>query len=176
VTVTIHSVRDAAGLQAKLVAAGIPAVVDYVPDGKACAPGRFTPASGGLSTASFHMGAPGSEGVTDGPATFTFRKDEFKPGQTLVLTNSLGANVSATTQAVAAGTVKPCEPVDAPSIADTAPPAHGGSSSGAASERTRPDLSGAAVVEGGLSTGGSVGGDTTAGGEPTLETHLGTTP
>jgi hypothetical protein len=33
VTVQIHSLRDAAGLQSSLRAAGVPAVVDYVPDG-----------------------------------------------------------------------------------------------------------------------------------------------
>src|SRR4051812_4683219 len=36
VTVEINSLRDAAGLQEKLRAAGIPAVVDYTPFGKMC--------------------------------------------------------------------------------------------------------------------------------------------
>ncbi len=38
VTVTVKSLKDAAGLQRALIAAGIPAVVTYTPTGKTCAP------------------------------------------------------------------------------------------------------------------------------------------
>jgi len=38
VTVVINSLRDAEGLEQKLREAGVPAVVQYLPDGKKCAP------------------------------------------------------------------------------------------------------------------------------------------
>lgn len=45
VTVTISRLSDAAGLQAQLRAAGIPAVIDYTPPGKACREPRGRPAA-----------------------------------------------------------------------------------------------------------------------------------
>jgi len=46
VTVTIHSLQDAAGLQRKLRAAGVPAVVDYAAGGVPCVAGATPPAGG----------------------------------------------------------------------------------------------------------------------------------
>jgi hypothetical protein len=46
VTVTIHSLKDAAGLQRKLRAAGVPAVVDYAAGGVPCVAGATPPAGG----------------------------------------------------------------------------------------------------------------------------------
>src|SRR5437867_1311857 len=44
VSVEINSLSDAAGLESKLREAGIPAVVQYLPPGKACKQPWFTPA------------------------------------------------------------------------------------------------------------------------------------
>jgi len=64
VTVSIRSLSDAAGLQAKLRAVGVPAVVDYVPGGPAgCAgpPPGLTPGGGPVQgTASAPAPAPGT--------------------------------------------------------------------------------------------------------------------
>ena len=65
VTVSIRSLSDAAGLQRKLRAAGVPAVVDYVPGGQAgCAvgpPPGATPGGGPVQgTASAPAPAPGT--------------------------------------------------------------------------------------------------------------------
>ncbi|MEU8271487.1 hypothetical protein AB0B89_30545 [Sphaerisporangium sp. NPDC049002] len=42
ITVTIYELQDPEGLQAELIAQGIPADVTYSPPGEQCAPGRFT--------------------------------------------------------------------------------------------------------------------------------------
>jgi len=111
VTVEIHSLRDADGLERKLRAAGVPAVVDYLPEGKTCAAGRYrAPAPGPASGRGRHT--VGS-GVSDaGPATFTIDRETLRRGQTLVVESSVG---TATTVgvAIAEGPVGPCVPVDA---------------------------------------------------------------
>jgi hypothetical protein len=65
VTVRIHSLRDAAGLQRELRAAGVPAVVDYAPAG--CAAGETggggTTRSGGAADS-----GPSLSGPAPGPA------------------------------------------------------------------------------------------------------------
>jgi len=43
VTVTINNLSEADRLQAELTAAGVPTVAKYVPYGKICKPGWFTP-------------------------------------------------------------------------------------------------------------------------------------
>jgi hypothetical protein len=115
VTVTVHSLKDAAGLQKALIAHGLKADVTFVPAGKTCAPGRFIvsgPQSGRTS---------GSVRGGDGPATFSFSLDDFEDGQTLVLEDSVGTSVTSMSVAVATGTVGPCVLVDAPAV-----PAPGG--------------------------------------------------
>ena len=60
VTVSIHSLSDAAGLQSKLRAAGVPAIVSYstargagcLPSGAAAEPGVATPVPGGTTDSS----------------------------------------------------------------------------------------------------------------------------
>ena len=82
VTVEVRSLRDAAGLQRALRAAGIPAVVRYAPPGKTCRRGWFTPA-GGHGTGFSRVG--GKNGVVH----FTIRR-RIPPGDTLVITTSGG--------------------------------------------------------------------------------------
>lgn len=74
ITVEIHSLKDAAGLQSKLRAAGLPAVVDYDPSGAAgCAgPGPRSVRAGG-----------GEAGTGDGPTFSTGGKGEAGGGPTL---------------------------------------------------------------------------------------------
>jgi hypothetical protein len=132
VTVEIRKLEDAEGLQAKLRDAGVQAVVKYLPIGKTCASGWFTPATGGPG----HGTVSGSSiaGGADSPTTFTIDSGMVGPGQTLVITTSTGAvaapasggggtpqgQMAAIGMAVAQGAVGQCEIVDAP--ADGAPP------------------------------------------------------
>jgi hypothetical protein len=112
VTVQVKSLRDAAGLEQKLRAAGIPAVVDYAPPGKTCRQprGRRT-----RSRQPFSMGVRVGESVT-----FTLPRGAVRRGQTLVLTSSAGSAVTSMGAEIVDGPVSPCQLVDAP-----APPAPG---------------------------------------------------
>jgi hypothetical protein len=125
VTVAINSLRDAAGLQEKLRAAGVPAVVDYTPMGKACREprGRHAPHNGRMSTS--------GTAKSSGAATFTVTPGELSPGETLVITSSVGASASSVGMQVVDGAVAPCELVDAPSAPD---PGAGFSTGGAAGQ------------------------------------------
>jgi hypothetical protein len=130
VTVEIRSLRDAAGLQEKLRAAGIPAVVDYTPIGKMCREPRGRPATGGREQASVGV-------REDRSATFTITPGEVRSGQTLVITSSVGSSVSSLGSQIVEGPVAPCELVDAPPLppaggADTGPSfSTGGADAGA---------------------------------------------
>ncbi|HTE62715.1 MAG TPA: hypothetical protein VK631_20335 [Solirubrobacteraceae bacterium] len=109
VTVEVRSLRDAAGLQEKLRAAGIPAVVDYTPAGKMCREPRGRAATGGHG--------PMRVGVRHGgSATFTIARGDVRAGQTLVITSSVGSAVSSLGTQVVEGPVAPCELVDAPPL------------------------------------------------------------
>lgn len=116
VTVTIKSLRDAEGLQKALRAHGVPAIVDYAPEGKACR----QPRGHAPSQSSQHGGASrmavGSQMSVDasGAATFTISLGQFGPGQSLVIESSVGQALSSIGIAVVEGTVAPCELVDAP--------------------------------------------------------------
>lgn len=107
VTVEIRSLRDAAGLQSRLRGVGVPAMVDYVPDGKACREPRFDPASGGVHTVTSGIAADGSE-------RFTISRNALRPGQTLVLTTTVTPVRSGMNIATAQGPVAPCRLIDAP--------------------------------------------------------------
>ena len=110
VSVSIHSLSDAAGLQRSLRAAGVPAVVDYVPAGQ----GRcLSPPAGGGETAGPRTtrgssrqpdavrtregaGLPAGKMVGstvsvggDG-ATFTIDPGELDPGEEVYITTSTG--------------------------------------------------------------------------------------
>lgn len=111
VTVTISRLSDAAGLQAQLRAAGIPAVIDYTPPGKACREPRGRPAAPPPGPAR----ASGSvSGAPDHSATFTISRNMVAPGQTLVIETSGGTGPSSVGMQVIHGPVSPCQLVDAP--------------------------------------------------------------
>jgi hypothetical protein len=125
VTVEISSLADAAGLQRELGEAGVRAVVQYLPPGKACKDSWFTQAEspGG-------PGSPGGEPPTkggvqhtpDGSTRFTISR-HLSADQTLVIMTqtSAGPGVPAGAEgpssigvALAKGQVGSCEVVDAP--------------------------------------------------------------
>jgi hypothetical protein len=137
VTVEIHGLRDAAGLQAKLRAAGIPAVVDYAPAGKMCREPRGRRATGRPTRGRAAMGVGVGQSTT-----FTIPRGQLQPGQTLVITSSTGSSVSSVSTQIVEGPVAPCELVDAPPL--PAP----GSTSG------KPD-SGPSFSTGGAKAGGA---------------------
>jgi hypothetical protein len=110
VTVEIKSLRDAAGLQQQLRAAGINAVVDYTPFGKTCREPRGTPAAAG---GRHSMGMRTGDG---GATTFTIPRGGVGAGQTLVITASTGASASSVGTSIVQGAVAPCELVDAPAL------------------------------------------------------------
>ena len=111
VTVEIDSLTDAAGLEAKLQADGVNAVVEYLPAGKMCRRPWFTPAGrdagGGMQQSS--VGRTG-----DGSTRFTISGDR-PAGTKLVITTQTGpGNETALGIANAQGDVPPCQVVDAP--------------------------------------------------------------
>jgi hypothetical protein len=106
VTVTIKSLKDAPGLEHKLAAAGITAVVDYVPAGKTCQQPRYQPAS---PTAQKNINV-----TTDRTsATFSITKGQLTSNETLVIESSLGQSFVSIGLGVAEGSVAPCTLVDA---------------------------------------------------------------
>ena len=114
VTVEVRSLRDAAGLQRALRAAGIPAVVRYTPPGKTCPLGWFQPAR-------THVGVAVGSSVlrTNHSARFTIAR-RIPPGDTLVIATtgrrrSHSAVYGALEVAVARGPVGACHLVPAPS-------------------------------------------------------------
>lgn len=130
VTVEINSLSDAAGLERKLREAGVPAVVQYLPAGKACKEPWFTPASprsgNGITTS-------GVEKTGEGHTRFTIDPGTLPPEETLVIQTqddgaasgpSEAAGPSSVAIAYAKGEVEPCDVVDAP--AGGVPPPPGG--------------------------------------------------
>jgi hypothetical protein len=116
VTVTINSLRDASGLEQKLREAGVPAVVTYLPSGKACRQPWFTPA-GHAGLGEMRSSSGGRPG---GPTTFTVGSN-LPAGDTIVITTQTGSNPAGSGPdavgigiAVASGDVRPCQVVDAP--------------------------------------------------------------
>jgi hypothetical protein len=111
------------------VAAGMPAVVQYIPPGKACKHPTFTPAPAGTRTP---MGAGMSGSVSqsgDHRACFTIDKRAVQPDRTLVIQTQQGAapanmptGPSSIGIAWAKGSVRPCELVDAPAGSMLPPP------------------------------------------------------
>jgi hypothetical protein len=126
VTVQIRSLRDAAGLQRKLRAAGIPAVVDYAPMGKMCRGPRGRPAAqpGGARESI-------SGSIREGGSTsFTITRNSVRPGQTLVVMSSVGRSASSLGMTVVEGPVSPCKLVDVPPPPPAARAGMGHASSG----------------------------------------------
>jgi hypothetical protein len=116
VTVEIDSLSDAAGLQAKLRAVGVNAVVQYLPEGKACRQPWFTPlgrpvsggSTGGVSTRS-GVAQPGS-----GDVTFTISADIPSDATVVISTQTGPGREQALGVGYAKGDVPPCDVVDAP--------------------------------------------------------------
>ena len=122
VTVEINSLSDAAGLESKLRAAGIRAVVQYVPPGKACKQPWFTLASPEHGPGHEPAIKGGVEHTGDGHTRFTISK-HHPTDATLVIMTQVGADASGPAGAAsptsigvafAKGEVEPCEIVDAP--------------------------------------------------------------
>ena len=129
VTVEIDSLSDAAGLQAKLQAAGVDAVVEYLPAGKMCKQPWFTPA-GAAAAGGMHESSVGR--TRDGANSFTISGDE-PAGSTLVITTQTGpGGAQALGIGWAQGAVPPCQVVDAPAGSGPlgGPPADGGTETG----------------------------------------------
>ena len=82
VTVDIHRLTDAAGLEQQLAANGINARVDYTPSGKTCKMPRFTPAPDSPLTA--WARDPDSTTFGDGNIAFKLRSSDLL-GHTLVI-------------------------------------------------------------------------------------------
>lgn len=124
VTVEVASLKDAAGLEQKLREAGIPAVVQYLPPGKACEqpwPGTAAPPPDGEQGLQM-MGVESSGGRT------TFTIDGHIPaGRTLVIATQVGpatgltppggGDASAIAVSWVQGEVAACHVVDAPASA-----------------------------------------------------------
>ena len=139
VTVEIRDLRDAAGLERELREAGLPAVVRYLPLGKACKEPWFTPFTGeaGPSKGSVTLGSgAGTSAKGDpplSPARFTIDPGDLPAGVTLVITTQTGAAPNAPagspvaiSVAYAQGEVGECEVVDAPAGSPAAPAPSGG--------------------------------------------------
>jgi hypothetical protein len=126
VTVEISSLSDAAGLERKLREAGIPAIVQYVPPGKACKQPWPTAAPGTPSTGDHPAGTADAEkvaikgGVEHTPDHTRFTISKNLPAETtLVITTQVGGPSEATGPSsigitLAHGEVQPCQIVDAP--------------------------------------------------------------
>ena len=110
VTVEIDSLTDAAGLHAKLQAAGVNAVVDYLPAGKMCQQPWFTPAGHRAGETQQSSVGPSEDGAT----RFTISGD-LPTDETLVVTTQTGpGDQLALGLGWAKGEVPPCRVVDAP--------------------------------------------------------------
>jgi hypothetical protein len=127
VTVEVDSLTDAAGLKSALQAAGVNAVVEYLPAGKMCQQPWFTPAGrhGGMYSSS------GAGPMTNGKTRFTISGDMPADETLVVMTQTGSGGEQALGIAWAKGNVPPCQVVDAP--AGTGPlggPPTGGSRQG----------------------------------------------
>jgi hypothetical protein len=131
VTVEISSLSDGAGLQRKLRDAGVRAVVQYLPAGKACKEPWFTLAwpldKRSALKETIKNGEPAIKGgvahTSDGHTRFTVSKALPADETLVIMTRTTGANGEPGAEsigiALAKGEVKPCVIVDAP--ADSRP-------------------------------------------------------
>jgi hypothetical protein len=110
VTVQIDSMSDAAGLEAKLQAAGVNAVVEYLPEGKTCEQPWYTPLGHPLGGTT----ESGVQRLSDGGVSFTLSAN-IPAGATVVIETQTGpGNETALGIGYAQGDVPPCQVVDAP--------------------------------------------------------------
>jgi hypothetical protein len=110
VTVEIDSLSDAAGLQAELQAAGVNAVVEYLPPGKMCKQPWFTPLGHPLAGTT----QSGVEHLSGGGARFTLGANIPDDATVVVQTQTGPGNETALGIGWAQGGVPPCQVVDAP--------------------------------------------------------------
>jgi len=108
VTVDINNLRDADGLERKLRAAGVPAEVDYTPEDKTCRSPRGKPADGPHTM--------GMRGRDDGSARLTIPRGDVKPGETVVISTSVGEHLSSIGIEIVDGPVAACELIDATAV------------------------------------------------------------
>ena len=102
--VTINGLRDADGLERALRDEGVRAVVDYLPAGATCAPGRSRPRQPARAAGRSQL----RQGA-DGSVSFTIDRGTVAPGATLVIESSGGDGGPTTMSiAVADGDVGPC--------------------------------------------------------------------
>lgn len=118
VSVEIHSLEDAKGLEEALYEAGVPASVNYLTTGMACKEPRFQPAPWPDGARAISIARVTGDGpyTFSGPLRFSITRDAVLSEQTLVITASESDQgfFSADTQVeVAEGTVAPCEPIPA---------------------------------------------------------------
>ncbi|WP_163511101.1 hypothetical protein [Fodinicola acaciae] len=78
ISVTINRLEDADGLARQLTGAGIPTVAKFLPEGKKCADGWYQRATD-VRVSGDRMSLSGES------MTFTMRKGQLKPGQTLII-------------------------------------------------------------------------------------------
>jgi hypothetical protein len=110
VTVQIDSMSDAAGLEAKLQAAGVNAVVQYLPEGKVCQRPWYTPLGHPLDG----MTQSGVDHQTGGGVSFTLSADIPADATVVIETQAGPGNETALGIGYAQGDVPPCQVVDAP--------------------------------------------------------------
>lgn len=110
VTVEIDSMTDAAGLQSKLEAAGVNAVVAYLPAGKMCRQPWFTPLGRPLDGTT----QSGVEHLAAGGVRFTLTADTPANATVVIETQEGPGDATALGIAWAQGAVPPCQMVDAP--------------------------------------------------------------
>jgi hypothetical protein len=127
VTVEISSLSDAAGLEQKLRDAGIPAVVQYLPSGKACKqpwPTATPPSDDHSAVTADAEKAPIRSGVEHTPDHTRFTISRNLPADTtlVIMTQVNGSSettgLSSIGITLAHGQVLPCEVVDAPAGSD----------------------------------------------------------
>ncbi|MGW0477817.1 hypothetical protein [Nonomuraea sp. NPDC003214] len=138
VEVWINEFRDPGDLEAELAAAGVKAVVDYLPAGQTCKEPRGAhPAPGGRLETKI-----GSE---RGGISFSVTAGQIKDGQTLVLAAGVdrddpGKPPTSMSLTVVDGAVAPCEPVAMPEPTAPALPSEQGVRSGTGGEDDGPSL------------------------------------
>ncbi|OLF18517.1 hypothetical protein [Actinophytocola xanthii] len=122
IRVEIRQVSDAQGLERRLAELGIPAEVDYLPDGQVCRQPRYAEAAAGAMAGGSGGGGPGGDSggegdhradYSGGSASFTLRPADFASGETLVIATAGRQSLSAIEVAVVEGPVLPCVPVSA---------------------------------------------------------------
>lgn len=112
VSVQINEFNDPDGLEADLAAAGVKAVVDYLPFGQTC---KVPRGASGSSQGQFKT----SIGKEGGLISFRIEKGQVPAGETLVLAISkaetgAGDPPSSTSLQIVKGAVAPCEVISAP--------------------------------------------------------------